>query len=61
MHELAARPSRTETTLSPEQREWIRRQGRVARALETSQRSIAARFTRAGAAPKRPIRAPAPR
>lgn len=58
MHDLAARPVRDTTTLSPEQREWIRRQGRVARALEATQRSIAPRFSRAADVRKPKRRAP---
>jgi hypothetical protein len=34
------------TTLSLEQREWIRRQGRLARALEAAQRRSGKRFVR---------------
>jgi len=34
------------TTLSLEQREWIRRQGRLARALEAAQRGSGRRFVR---------------
>jgi hypothetical protein len=34
------------TTLSLEQREWIRRQGRLARALEAAQRRSRGRFAR---------------
>ena len=34
------------TTLSLEQREWIRRQGRLARALEAAQRRSGNRFMR---------------
>jgi hypothetical protein len=37
------------TALSPEQREWIRRQGLVARAIEAARRQRAGRFSRAGA------------
>jgi hypothetical protein len=37
------------TTLSPEQREQLRRDGRIARAVEAAQRRAGARFTRTAA------------
>jgi hypothetical protein len=37
---------RDTTTLSLEQREWIRRQGRLARTLEAAQRRSGKRFAR---------------
>jgi len=44
------------TTLSLEQREWIRRQGRLARALEAAQRRSEKRFARSLPKPERPRR-----
>ena len=41
------------TTLTLEQREWIRRQGRLARALEAAQRRPAGRFVRSPTRPER--------
>jgi hypothetical protein len=41
------------TTLSLEQREWIRRQGRLARALEAAQRRSGKRFLRNVPKPQR--------
>jgi hypothetical protein len=41
------------TTLTLEQREWIRRQGRLARALEAAQRSPGSRFVRSTSKPER--------
>ena len=41
------------TTLSLEQREWIRRQGRLARALEAAQRRAGKRFVRTVPKPQR--------
>ena len=42
----AAEHDRKVTTLSLEQRDWIRRQGRLARALEAAQRRSRGRFVR---------------
>ena len=42
------------TTLSREQRDWIRRQGRVTRAIEAAQRRSSGRFTRIGFQPRWP-------
>jgi hypothetical protein len=39
------------TTLSYEQRDWIRRQGRLARALEAAQRRAGNRFVRGASTP----------
>jgi hypothetical protein len=44
------------TTLSLEQRDWIRRQGRLARALEAAQRRSGKRFVRSVPKPERPSR-----
>ena len=41
------------TTLTLEQREWIRRQGRLARALEAAQRKPSSRFVRSTTKPER--------
>jgi predicted nucleic acid-binding Zn ribbon protein len=41
-----AEHDRKVTTLSLEQRDWIRRQGRLARALEAAQRESGRRFVR---------------
>ena len=41
------------TTLSLEQRDWIRRQGRLARALEAAQRRTGNRFARSVPKPQR--------
>ena len=41
------------TTLTLEQREWIRRQGRLARALEAAQRKPSSRFVRSTTRPER--------
>jgi hypothetical protein len=43
------------TTLTLEQREWIRRQGRLARALEAAQRRHTGRFVRSTTRPERPV------
>ena len=48
MHALTATPGRSTTTLSPGQRERVRREGRVARALEEAQRRTDGRFSRTG-------------
>ena len=45
--------SRHDTTLSAGQREWIRREGRVARALEAAQRRSGRRFATIVAKPAR--------
>jgi len=44
---------RDATRLSAAQRDWIRRQARVARALEASQRRASGRFRRDAPAPPR--------
>ena len=44
------------TTLSLEQRDWIRRQGRLARALEAAQRRTGSRFVRSVPKPQRDAR-----
>jgi len=49
MQTPAERPA--PTTLSSAEREWIRRQGRVARALEAAQRRSTGRFSRVTQAP----------
>jgi hypothetical protein len=46
MNHLAATCVRDTTTLSPEQRERLRREGRIARALEAAQRRTTGRFSR---------------
>jgi hypothetical protein len=46
MHDLAATRLRTTTTLSPEQRARLQRDGRIARALEAAQRRTGSRFSR---------------
>jgi hypothetical protein len=46
MPKLSLTHDRDVTTLSLEQREWIRRQGRLARALEAEQRRSGKRFVR---------------
>ena len=48
-----ANHDRNVTTLSFEQRDWIRRQGRLARALEAAQRRSSGRFVRGAKAPER--------
>ena len=51
---------RDDTTLSAGQRDWIRREGRVARALEAAQRRSGRRFaSKRRQAPARERRAPA--
>jgi hypothetical protein len=40
------------TTLTLEQREWIRRQGRLARTLEAAQRKPSSRFVRSTTEPE---------
>jgi hypothetical protein len=45
MHDLTATRVRDTTTLSPEQRERLRREGRIARAVEAAQRRTGGRFT----------------
>jgi hypothetical protein len=44
MHDLAATRVRDTTMLSPEQRERLRREGRIARAVEAAQRRAGGRF-----------------
>jgi hypothetical protein len=46
MHALAAPRARTTTTLSAEQRERFRREGRIARAVEAAQRRSGSRFVK---------------
>jgi hypothetical protein len=48
------------TTLSAGQRDWIRREGRVARALEAAQHRSGRRFVRSAAKPSRATGAPRP-
>ena len=43
------------TTLTLEQRDWIRRQGRLARALEAAQRRPTSRFVRSTTKTERPV------
>lgn len=45
MNDLAASRVRDTRTLSPEQRERLRREGRIARALEAAQRRSGGRFS----------------
>lgn len=52
MHDLLAKGVGDTTRLSSAQREWIRRQGRVARAIEASQRRANGRFSRSAAPPE---------
>jgi hypothetical protein len=47
MHDMAATRVRDTTMLSPEQRERLRREGRIARAVEAAQRRTGGRFTSA--------------
>jgi len=56
MHNPSVTHDRDVTTLSLEQREWIRRQGRLARALEAAQRRSGKRFARSVPKPERPRR-----
>ena len=56
MPSLTPTHDRDVTTLSLEQREWIRRQGRLARALEAAQRRSGNRFVRTVPKPPRPGR-----
>ena len=46
--------NRTTMPLSPAQRDWIRRQGRISRALEAAQRRSSGRFSRTAAPPPQP-------
>jgi hypothetical protein len=46
MHDLAATRVRDTTALSPEQRERLRREGRIARAVEAAQRRSGGRAGR---------------
>ena len=49
-------PERDVTTLSARQRDWIRRQGKLARAIEAAQRRWSRRFSRSDAdAPPRRV------
>jgi len=43
--------TRTTMPLTPAQRDWIRRQGRISRALEAAQRRSSGRFSRTAAPP----------
>ena len=54
MRELTAKEVRDTTTLSPEQRERLQREGRVARALEAAQRRTLGRFSRTLSEPAAP-------
>jgi len=56
MPEAPTQHDRDITTLSLEQREWMRRQGRLARTLEAAQRRSGNRFARAVPKPSRPGR-----
>ena len=49
-----ANQERDTTTLSREQRDWMRRQGRVTRAIEAAQRRSSGRLTRIGVQPSWP-------
>ena len=49
MDTLAERPVTRTTSLSPEQREQLRREGRITRAVEAAQRRAGARFLRTAA------------
>ena len=65
MPDSTASHDRDVTTLNARQREWIRREGRVARALEAAQRRRGGRFVRNAAGPggnvaTRPPARPAP-
>jgi hypothetical protein len=65
MPDSTSTPDRDITTLNARQRDWIRREGRVARALEAAQRRGAGRFVRNAAGPRgkvatRPPARPAP-
>ena len=51
MPDSTASHDRDVTTLNARQREWIRREGRVARALEAAQRRRGGRFVRNAAGP----------
>ena len=51
---------RDDTMLSAGQREWIAREGRVARALEAAQRRGGRRFARSAAKPSRARGEPRP-
>ena len=46
MLNLTAQTPSVSTALSPEQREWIRRQGLVSRAIEAARRQKTGRFSR---------------
>jgi hypothetical protein len=52
MHDLVGKGVGDTKMLSSAQREWIRRQGRVARAIEASQRRASGRFSRSVAPPE---------
>ena len=56
MPNAATQHDRDVTTLSLEQREWMRRQGRLARTLEAAQRRSGKRFARTVPKPARPGR-----
>jgi len=53
MYDLPGKRFGDRLTLSPAQREWIRRQGRVSRALEAAHRRREGRFARSASAPRR--------
>ena len=54
MQDMAKADNRRATTLSPEQRERLRREGRIARALEAAQRRSGGRFSRIAPEPTAP-------
>jgi hypothetical protein len=58
MHDSPTIRDRDATPLSAGQRDWIRREGRVARALEAAQRRGGRRFARSAAKPPRASGAP---
>jgi hypothetical protein len=60
MPDLPTIRDRDATGLSAGQRDWIRREGRVARALEAAQRRSGRRFARSAAMPSRASGAPRP-
>ena len=60
MHNPPTIRDRDITTLSAGQRDWIQREGRVARALEAAQRRGGGRFMTSAAKPPRASGAPRP-
>lgn len=60
MPDSLATRERDVTTLNAEQRDRIRREGRVARALEAAQRRSSGRFVRNAAGPRRTVTRGAP-